>query len=374
MASRTFDHWNRLSPEQRAQLDDRIEAFERAWRRGRRPGIAAHLPADSGLRVPLLVELVQIDIEFRFKAGEMIRIDLYRGEFPELPEQADLRPEVMPLIPGYAPVRLLGRGRMGSVYESVHKASGEPLAVKVLSGVHAPSDPATQLFLREADVLSQLDHPSIVRLREVGWTHELLFIAMGLVKQIDFQAVLSKRSIAKRIRLVCGVVAQVLDALEAAHRLKIVHGDVKPTNVLVTKTAMTLAAKLTDFGLAKSFGTAGSGAIPCEEDARGTLGFMAPEQLADSRSVKPSADIYSVGVTLFFLLTGRLPFASAAVPATVPKALDARPALIKELIPEAPEGLSEIVLRALAPEPAMRFSCAEEMKTALLPFGSLHLD
>jgi len=378
MASRAFDHLNHLSSGQRAQLEDRIEAFEHCWRRGGRPGIAAHLPADGSLRVPLLVELVRIDIEFRLKAGEPIRIDCYRREFPELPESEDLQAEAMPRIPGYVPVRLLGRGGLGSVYEALHKATGEPVAVKVLSGVHAPSDPATQMYLREAGILSRLDHTSIVRFREVGWTHELLFIAMELIEQIDFPALLSRRSTARRSRLVCGVVAQVLDALEAAHRLKLIHRDVKPTNVLVTRRGMTLVPKLTDFGLAKSFETAGARAITGEGEARGTLAFMAPEQLADSRSVKPSADIYSVGATLFFLMTGRLPFDIPLTPATTPaaalKALDACPLRIRELIPEAPAGLCEIVLRAMAPHPAERFSCADEMKTALLPFGSPHLD
>jgi eukaryotic-like serine/threonine-protein kinase len=88
-------------------------------------------------------------------------------------------------------------------------------------------------------------------------------------------------------------------------------------------------------------------------------------------SGEPSANIYSAGATLFFLLTDRLPLSSSATPTA---ALDARPLPVGELIAEAPEELSKVVLRALALDPAERFSCAEEMKTALLPFGSLHLD
>jgi tRNA A-37 threonylcarbamoyl transferase component Bud32 len=278
------------------------------------------------------------------------------------------------VIPGYRVVQLIGQGGMGAVYEAIEEATQQRRAVKVLMTPATSDDRIMRLFLREANILSQLDHPRIVQFHEIGWREGQIFIAMEFVSQVDLATLLKQRSVSRRIRLVCGLVAQVLDALAFAHRRGLVHRDVKPSNILVAKQAKRLSAKLADFGLAKSFETAGFSAMTADGEARGTLGYMAPEQRANSRRVKPSADIYSVGVTLFHLLSGRHPFQSAHSPIGMLQSLEAPQIPLEEVLPEAPAELSQIIRRAMAADPEQRFATAREMKKALLPFAAAEHD
>jgi serine/threonine-protein kinase len=274
------------------------------------------------------------------------------------------------VIPGYEIVRLLGQGGMGAAYEAIHKARRERVAVKVMMPSTLPTEHAMQLFLREASILSQLNHPGIVRFHEVSCSDGMLFIVMEYVDQVDLPALLAKCLLIERIRIVCGLVGQVLDALQFAHQRGLVHRDVKPTNILVANNGERLHAKLSDFGIAKNFETAGHSAMTRDGEIRGTLGFMAPEQLTDSRRVKPAADIYSVGVTFYYFLSGQLPFESSLPATDLTKAVNTAPIPLTRILPDLQEPLLKIVECAMAHDPAQRFASAAEMRTALLPFTS----
>ena len=169
---------------------------------------------------------------------------------------------------------------MGAVYEAIEEATQEWRAVKVLMTTPTSDDRTMRLFLREANILSQLDHPRIVRFHEIGWSEGRIFIVMEYVPQVDLKSLLKQRPVVQRVRVVCGLVAQVLDALAFAHGRGLVHRDVKPSNILVSKQAKKLSAKLADFGLAKSFETAGFSAMTADGEARGTLGYMCPSSCA----------------------------------------------------------------------------------------------
>jgi eukaryotic-like serine/threonine-protein kinase len=383
------DLFSSLSSEQRAAAEDRIEAFEIAWQRGERPMVADYLPDDPQLRAAVLIELVHIDSEFRRKSGISVRIESYVDEFPELARVKDLQPastflqhagtktwpanthfDAMPTIPGYRIVREIGRGGMGVVFEARHLAREERFAVKVLTPTAQPTDQSTQLFLREASILSQLNHRFVVRFQEFGWKDGIVFIVMEYVDQVDLSALLAARPVDSRIRIVCGLMSQVLAALDFAHRRGLVHRDVKPNNVLVTKENGKLLTKLGDFGIAKNFETAGFSAMTADGEARGTFAYMAPEQLVDSRRAKPAADLFAVGVTLYHLLAGRLPYTCGRTPAGTISRSDKSPIPITEVMPDVPEALSQLLLRAMQTEPSRRFASAAEMKKALVPFVS----
>ncbi|MCA9097154.1 MAG: serine/threonine protein kinase [Planctomycetaceae bacterium] len=274
----------------------------------------------------------------------------------------------VPELPDYRIVRLIDRGGMGSVFEAIQIDTDRRVAVKVLNEGTDRSKQALQLFLREADVLSRLKHASIVQFEEVGKSGETVYIAMEYVETLEIRKLLQSRPTDKRIRAACGLICQILSALEMAHSQGMVHRDIKPGNILVTKIDGKLLAKLSDFGLAKSFETAGYSGITSEGEARGTLGYMAPEQFVDSRSVKPIADLYSVGVTLFYYLTGRLPFETIRNPADAARVLRKPPLPLEHIMPEAPQELSEILAQAMSYAPDERIPSARAFRESLMRF------
>ena len=276
--------------------------------------------------------------------------------------------------PDYDLVRVIGRGGMGVVYEAVHKERGERFAIKVL---RTPSSTAAErasarsklaLFLREAAVLSELRHPRIVRFHEMGFADDRMYIVMEYVDSVDLMQLLDLQPLDGRIRLAVGTACHVLEALHFAHGRGMVHRDVKPTNILVTHADGKLSAKLSDFGLAKSFETAGLSAMTAEGERRGTVGYMAPEQFVDSCHAKPPADIYSVGVTLYQLICGELPFSDTSLGALLNE--NNRPRPLTEVLPDTPSALSAILLQAMEQKPHNRFKSAEDLRQALLPFRS----
>lgn len=256
-------------------------------------------------------------------------------------------------IPGYTIVREIGKGGMGVVYAAQRKAGGERVAIKTIVPAPGAAHRQVQLFLREVEVQSQLVHPRIVRFIESGEHAGQVFLVMEFVDTVDVQSLLRSLPRPKQIEVYCGIVCQVLEALEFAHQRKLVHRDVKPRNILVTRSGSKLSAKLADFGLAKNFELAGLSQLTADNEIRGTPAFMPWEQLRSSRYVKPAADIYAAGATLYFYLTGQSPGHT-----TRGASGSGRPA-------DVPEGLWEVIERALDAEPKQRFATAEEMRRAL---------
>jgi serine/threonine-protein kinase len=147
-----------------------------------------------------------------------------------------------------------------------------------------------------------------------------------------------------------------------------VHRDVKPSNILSYKEGGRLHTKLADFGLAKNFQDAGLSSLSRENEIRGTLGYMPPEQIINCRYAKPPCDLYAAGACLYFFLSGTLPVAEVEGKKSIALILN-RPAVpLAQRAPDVPEALARTVDRALAREPEDRFSTAEHMRLALLPF------
>jgi serine/threonine-protein kinase len=263
-------------------------------------------------------------------------------------------------VPGYEVVRELGRGGMGVVYEARHKGSGERVALKVIVPAQPATERALQLFLREASVLSQLNHPRIVRFKELGLAGGQLFLAMEYVEAVDLPRTLAGQLASARVRTYCAIICQLLEALGYAHQAGVVHRDIKPSNLLVARQGKKLATKVADFGLAKHYQTAGWSGLSGEGETLGTVAFMAPEQFQNSRSARPAADIYAAGAAFYFYLSGHAPQSRPAW--QEPPPLGSR-------CPGLPEGLAAVVHQALAREPAQRFASAAAMHRALLPYA-----
>src|SRR5215203_5677075 len=254
--------------------------------------------------------------------------------------------------------RSLGSGGMGEVYLAHDEVLDRDVALKVLRSHYAGDEEFAGRFLREARSAASLSHPNIVQVYDRGETEGgISYIAMeyvpgGTLKElIDGRAPLGAREAA-------GVAARISLALEAAHERGVIHRDIKPQNVLVTASG---DLKVTDFGIARAASavtSSASGAI------FGTAGYISPEQ-ALGEPVGPASDLYSLGVVLYEMLTGELPFTADNSIAVCMKHVNEPPLPPKILNPDIPDGMNALVLMLLAKHPTDRYGSALELMTNL---------
>lgn len=241
-------------------------------------------------------------------------------------------------------LELLGQGGMGAVYKARQPSLDRLVAVKVLP-VEVGRDPAfAERFTREARALARLSHPNIVGIYDFGQADGLYYFVMEYVDGVSLRQLVEKRSLDPRQAL--ALVPQICDALQFAHDEGIVHRDVKPENILLDKRGRV---KIADFGLAKLLGRAADEAVLTRvEQVMGTPLYMAPEQMQGSHAVDHRADIYSLGVVFYEMLTGELPLGRFAPPSQKAQ-VDVR--------------LDQVVLRALEREPERRYQHASDVKS-----------
>lgn len=296
----------------------------------------ASLPADApqGLCPACLFQQgLQVDADATEDAGRPAT------GFPP-PTPAELAAD----FPDLEILELIGRGGMGIVYKARQKQLGRTVALKILSPAVA-SDPAfAERFSREARALALLNHPHIVAVYDFGRKNDLFYFLMEYVDGANLRQLLDGGRLAPREAL--AIVPQICDALQYAHDNGVVHRDIKPENLLLDKRGQL---KIADFGLAKlasrqpqEVTLTGTGQV------MGTLHYMAPEQTEHPQQVDHRADIYSLGVVFYQMLTGELPLGRFAPPSRKVE-IDVR--------------LDEVVLRALEKEPAQRYQHASEIKT-----------
>ena len=266
-----------------------------------------------------------------------------------------------PMLGRYRIERQLGRGAMGAVYLGHDVEFGRPAAIKTLALSREFEGDALRdaraRFFREAEAAARLRHPDIVSVFDAGEDRGLAYIAMEFVPGQDLGAHTNPARLLP-VPAVLGIVARAADALAYAHSRGIAHRDVKPANIMVEQTSGTV--KVMDFGIANLGGMSGTktGIV------LGTPSFMSPEQMAGDR-VDGRSDLYSLGVTLFQLLTGRLPFRGDSM-ASLMRCVANEPAPdIRSLRPELPQALAQIVATALAKRPEARQADGRQLAAAL---------
>lgn len=272
-------------------------------------------------------------------------------------------------IPGYDTVKLLGRGGMGCVMLGREQRTGRAVAIKTLLPEFAVSDKAMRRFMREIDVAAALKHRNIVEFIDRGTHNGVVYLVNEYVDGSDASKLAEEHGGHLSYEDGISIIAQALDALSFAHAQGYIHRDFKDQNILVAGRSPNLIAKLTDFGLAKSFTQSGLSGVTMAGEMAGTLAYMPPEQLRNFRDVKPQSDIYAVGMTAYSLLTGFLALdlsKNSSVNDTI-RAIFEQPAVpLYQRAPQVPRPVCEIIDRALAKDPAQRWQSAGAMRNALL--------
>ena len=272
-------------------------------------------------------------------------------------------------IPGYDTVKLLGRGGMGCVMLGREQQTGRAVAIKTLLPEFAVSEKALKRFMREIDVAAALKHRNIVEFIDRGVHNGVVYLVTEYVDGADACKLAEASGGCLPYPDAISIIAQALDALSYAHAQGYIHRDFKDQNILVSGHSPNFIAKLTDFGLAKSFTHSGMSGVTMAGEMAGTLAYMSPEQLRNFRDVKPQSDIYAVGMTAYSLLSGSLALditSKGNINDTI-RAIFEQPAVpLRQRAPHLPGPVCDIIDRALAKDPAQRWQTASAMRNALL--------
>ena len=259
--------------------------------------------------------------------------------------------ELAPLFPQLEVLELLGHGGMGAVYQARQKKLDRLVALKIIRPEGAADPAFAERFMREARTLARLNHPGIVAIHDFGEVENAVpgdgrqyYFVMEYVDGANLRQLMENGEL--NAEQAFAIVPQICDALQFAHDEGVVHRDIKPENILVDTKGRV---KIADFGLAKlATRSPEDFTLTATHQVMGTPRYMAPEQMAGSHSVDHRADIYSLGVVLYEMLTGEIPMGQFAPPSHK-AAVDAR--------------LDDVVMRALASEPERRFQQASELKS-----------
>ena len=391
--------------------EERIEAFELAWRDGGQPAIRDFLIGDGPVLRALLVELVHADLEFRLKQGESVRVESYLASFPELREnrettidlissEYDLRrrhdavniveyhsrfpeyaeallsgatlhiaetkapaatalpaaPSAWPEVPGYEIVAEIGRGGMGIVYKARDPNLGRHVALKFLPAEFIGDSTRLERFTREARTASALNHPHICTIHGLGEHQGRPYIVMEFIEGCTLQALLNARPpIDESLRMM----AQATRALAAAHAAGVVHRDIKPENIMRREDGYV---KVVDFGLARRLPTLLNSDLSGASDTApgtlmGTVAYMSPEQ-ARGGAAESASDIFSLGIVLYQLLTGRHPFESGSPVGMLTAITTRHPLSPSQLNPAVSREVDGIIEAMLHKDPRLRPSAA----------------
>jgi len=272
----------------------------------------------------------------------------------------------VPNIAGYEMEKKLGAGGFGAVYLARHKGNGARVAIKVLLSKVAVSEDAREKFLREISLMKVLRHRHIVALLDHGSAGSAFYFLMELCEGGSVGDLMATCGGKLPLSQAGGIMLQALDGLAHAHREGFVHRDLKPQNILLDRSTEGWTAKIADLGLAKNFQQAGFSGMTLTGHYCGTPYFMPREQVVQFKHVKPASDVWSMGATFYNMLTGQTP--RDFLPGRDPIEIILR----SEIVPirrrdkGIPKKIAEVIDRALANTPKLRFQDAAEMREALV--------
>lgn len=263
----------------------------------------------------------------------------------------------------YQLLQTIGTGGMAVVYRARDTMLERPVAIKVLREDFSQGQDFRDRFRQEALAAANLSHPNIVTVHDFGLDGDKLFIVMEYIPGTDLKSIIKQRGKMQSEEAI-PLMIQACAGIGYAHRAGLVHCDVKPQNMLVTPDQRL---KVTDFGIARALAT-----IHPDEQSDivwGSPQYFSPEQAA-GLAPSPASDVYSLGVILYEMLTGRLPFISSDPSELARQHRDSKPIPPRKLAPEIPPALEQILLKVLQKEPAARYRTADQLGRVLLTFTS----
>lgn len=351
------------------RIDDLCASFERKWQTGEPPAIESMLTEDFEpiQREVLLAELISLDVDYRRRRGEKPTKEQYLDRFPddahvinETLDEGDKRPaafeppsvaRLAELFPAIEIIELIGVGGMGAVYQARQSGLDRLVALKILPEEFAHDIKFALRFTREARTLAKLNHPNIVSVYEFGKVENTYYFLMEFVDGSTLRDVVRSSQLSPEHAL--AIVPHLCDALQYAHDQGVIHRDIKPENILIAADG---SIKIADFGLSRILGKESENqSLTATHQVLGTPRYMAPEQLEGAHGVDHRADIYSLGVVFYEMLTGELPIGKFEVPSRKAE-IDVR--------------LDEVVLRTLEKEPRRRYQRASQVKSDVQSIAS----
>ena len=276
-----------------------------------------------------------------------------------------------PLIEGYDFQKLLGIGGMGAVYLARCMGSGELVAVKAMLPEVAVKPEAAAHFEREAAMATSVQHPNVVSVIEQGCVGAVFYFTMEYVDGTDLDSLVTARGGHLTPDESLSIALQTLDGLACAHERGIVHRDVKPSNILLAAGGPPWTAKVSDFGLAKSFEQAGLSSLTSDGTVCGSLDFLPREQIIRYRWVRPTSDVYATGAVLYYMLTGKpvrkgLEGGAVNIPEAVRVITEEPVVPIHKRDLSIPHSVAAVIDKSISDQESQRYRDAGSMRRALL--------
>ena len=260
------------------------------------------------------------------------------------------------MVTGYRIDYKIGSGAVGTVFRARKKTSGHVVALKVVDPIYASSPNGIKRFMRAARICQEIVHPNIMRIHELGNSKGSYFIAMEHIAGKEVGAIINRYD-RITVNSALQITIQLTDALQYAYERSIIHRDIKPKNIMITRTGK---AKLVDFGLAKRCTYGSSPTVTEPGEAVGTLAYMPPEQLDDALHADHRSDIYSLGATLYHMVTGAHPFNEASFAEFVTSIMTRQPEPLQGKFSSIPVELNPIIHKSMAKKPDDRYQTPRE--------------
>lgn len=263
----------------------------------------------------------------------------------------------------YQILERLGSGGMAEVFRARDQMLDRYVAIKVLRTDYTANAGFQERFRQEARAAANLSHPNIVTVHDFGLDDGQLFIVMEYIPGTDLKSLLRKRG-RFTVDEATPLMIQACAGIGYAHRAGLVHCDVKPHNMMVTPDQRL---KVTDFGIARALATIRPGER--SDVVWGSPQYFSPEQAAGEMP-SPASDVYSLGVVMYEMLTGTLPFTASTAEDLARLHINAQPIPLHEYVPDVPSALEEIIMKVLSKEPSARYRTADQLGRVLLKFGT----
>jgi serine/threonine-protein kinase len=348
----------RLPPNETAELEIHVASCEWCCR------LLEQVPDDT------LVHLAREAATAGFRSGQSSN-----------QSRAIMPPGIPPQLvdhPRYRVLGLVGFGGMGAVYKAEHRLMERLVALKVVSPAYLQDSAAVERFRREVRAAAKLSHPNIVVAFDADQADDLHFFVMEFVEGLSLDRLVEQRG-PLGVQQACQLIRQAALALAHIHERGMVHRDIKPQNIMVMRQGQV---KVLDCGLARLVSDqivehASVGGAEERADATvagmilGTPDYIAPEQIRDARTADIRSDIYSLGCTFYFALTGRPPFPEGSAVEKIQSHANTSPQPIQAVQPAVPAALAKIIERMMAKEPAARFQTPKEVALALASFSGV---